>query len=91
MVASGPRQAVVTREQNGVQHLGQCYVNRVISGDIVPQGPNPRQQKIVRVSSHTDIGQIAKCNTPAFAINLASYCISADDLCYFDVEQVRRV
>ncbi len=90
-MAGGRRKPVVTCQQNGVQRFGQGDINGVIRGDIVAQRPNARQQKIMRVALHAKIAEIVECRAPAFGIDLASCCIFADDLCYFDVEQVRRV
>ncbi len=91
MMAGSACQTVVACKQHGVQHFGQGYVDSVIRGDVVPQRPNARQQKIVGVSLNTEVSKVVECHTPTFAIDLASCCIFADDLCHFDVEQVRRV
>ena len=43
-------EAAIAGQQRRIEHFRKRDVNRVVSREVVPQLPNPRQQDIVRIA-----------------------------------------
>jgi|GEM_PF-3637018 len=82
---------LIAREQRSVERFRKGHVDRIVSREIVPQIPDPRQKEIVRISAQGKIREVGKSRTAAFAIDLALCRISPDHLRDFDIEQMRHV
>ncbi len=82
---------LVARDQRGVKRFGESHINGVVCGEIVPQFPDARQQRAVRISAEGELKEIGECGTAAFLIDLVSCGIATNHLGYLDVEQVRRM
>jgi hypothetical protein len=52
------REPPVPRKQLSAKFFGKGDVGRIISGQIVTELPNPRQQNVVRVAGHSQVEQI---------------------------------
>ena len=91
VVAYRARQTSVSRHERCVERLGERDIDGVIRRQVVPEFPDARQQKAVRVSVQRKIREIVeRCPAPR-PIDLTGRCIATNDLRRLDVEQVRRV
>ena len=91
-VMTGRRgETVVACQQRGVERFGQRDIDSIIGREVIPQIPNARKKKIMRVTPQWKIRKIGERRAPAFTIDLAFCRIPADHLRDFDVEQIRRV
>ena len=84
-------QTPVARQKRCVQRLGQRDVNSVVCREVVPQRPDPRQQKIVRVTPYRKIGEVVQRRAPARVIDLPARGVTAENLRALDIDQMRRV
>lgn len=82
-------QAPVACQQWRIERFGKHNIGSVISGQIVRQFPNARQQNIMPVSSKRKIGQVGKGQPAAPGIDLAGGSVAPDHLRDFDIEQMR--
>jgi len=61
VVVSSPRQPCVAGQEGYVEELGQCDVSRVIGGDVVPELPDPRQQRLMLVADDAELCEACQC------------------------------
>jgi len=90
-MAGGCGQAAVARQQSGIERFGKRDIDRVVGRQIVPQIPNARQEKIMRIPQQRKVREIRKSNAATLAIDIAIRGIAPDHLRDFDIEQMRRV
>ncbi len=81
----------VAREQRRVERFREGDVDGVVGSEIVPQIPDTRQKEIVRIPAQRKVGQVGESRATTLAIDLASRRIPADDLRYFNIEQMGRM
>ena len=91
MVAGRGGETSVARQQRRVERFGEGDVDGVIRRKIVPQIPDARQKKLVRISMQRKVRKVGESRAAPFAIDLALRRIPADHLRDFDVEQMRCV
>ena len=91
MMASRSGETLVARKQRSVERFGKGDVDGIIGREIVPQIPDTRQKKIMRVSAEGKVSEVGESRAAAFAVDLALCRIPADDLRNFDIEQMRRM
>ena len=84
-------QPSVTCKQHGIKRFREGHIDSVIGCEVIPQIPSAYQKKIVRIPSNWKIREIGESLAAAPVINLARGCIPAEDLCHFDVNEMRRV
>ena len=91
MMTRGSSEALVAREQRRIERLGESDVDSIIGREIVPQLPDARQQKAVRIATQRKIGQVGERLSAALVVDLTGCRIAADHMGDFDVEQMRRM
>ena len=84
-------ETLVACQQRGIEHFGQGDIDGVIGYKVVPQIPNPRQKKAMRVALQWKVGKISERLAPALTIDFAFCRIPADHLRDLHVEQMRRM
>jgi len=89
--ARGPGETPIAREKRSVERFGERNVNGVVGGEVVPQLPNWRQQKIVRIPSQGKVRQVGERRGAAFPVDVAVRGLATDRLSDLDVEQMRGV
>jgi hypothetical protein len=90
-MTGGCGQTPVARQQGYVEHLGQRDIGGIIGRQIVPQSPNARQKKIVRIASQWKVRQIGEGQAAARVIDFAICGIPSKYLCDFHIKQMGRV
>ncbi len=84
-------QTLITCEQWSVERFRKGHIDGIVSREIVPQIPDPRQKKIVRISAQGKVRKVGESGAAAFATDLAVRRISPDHLRNFDIKQMRHV
>jgi len=84
-------QMLITREQRSVERFRKGHIDGIVSREIIPQIPDPRQKEIVRISAQGKVREVGESRAAAFAIDLSVRRISSDHLRDFDIEQMRHV
>ena len=84
-------QTLITCEQRSVKRFREGHIDGIVSREIVPQIPDPRQKEIVRISTQGKVREVGQSCAAAFAIDFAVRRISPDHLRDFDIEQMRHV
>src|SRR6266487_3156889 len=84
-------QPPVTCEQRGIKRFREGHIDSVIGCEAIPQIPDARQKKIVRIPSNWKIREVRESLAAALSIDIAGGCIPAENLCHFDINEMRRV
>jgi hypothetical protein len=91
MMAGCGGEAPVPCEHRDVERFRQSDIDGVIGREMVPQIPDPWQQKMVRIPVQGKVGKIGKSCPTTLPVDLAGRCIPPDDLRNFNIEQVGSV
>jgi hypothetical protein len=91
VVTRGGGDAAIAGEQRSVEDLGERHVNRIVRGECRTEHPDPRQEEIMRIAMERKVAKILKRFLPSLLRQCPVADIAAQDLGYFDVEEVRSV
>ena len=90
-MAGGSGQAPIAHQQSGIERFSKRDIDSVPGRQIVPQIPNARQEKIMRITQQGKVREVGKDNAAALAIDIAIRGVAPDHLSDFDIKQLRRV
>lgn len=91
-VATGRRsQPPIARQEHRVEGFGQRDIGRVIGGEVVSQGPYPRQEQPVRIALHGKVGEISQGGLTSITADIAMGGVTPDNLGDFDIQQMLRM
>ena len=88
MMTSRSGEALVPGEQRRGEGFGEGDVYSIIGRQIVAQFPDPRQKQVVRIPAEGEVDQIGERRASTIRIELAGRRIPANDLRYFDIDQM---
>ena len=91
MMAGGPGNARVARDQSRVERFRQRDIGGVIGRQIVSQLPYAGQQEIVPIAAQRKIGKVGQGRTAAGLVDLSLRGMAADHLGNFDIDQIGRM
>lgn len=89
--SSRDRKALIPREQSRIEHLRKRNIDGVIGRKVASKAPNAPQKKVMRITADGKVHKIGERRIAAFLIDFAGCDVAAEDLSYFDIEQMRRV
>jgi hypothetical protein len=81
----------IAGEQRSVEDLGERHVNRIVRGECRTELPDARKKEIMRIAIQREAAKILKRFLPSLLRQCPVADIAAQDLGYFDVEEVRCV
>lgn len=81
----------IMSEERRVEYFSQCNIHGIVSTEIVPQSPNPREEEVVGVPPDGKGEEVVEGSLSPVRIDLFCQCKSTDDLSDFDIEQIRRM
>jgi hypothetical protein len=91
MMSSRGCNAVVASKQLRLEHLCQCNVDGVVSRQVLPQFPNPRQQHVVGVAPQREILKSIDGVAATSGLDLAGCGLAPQHLGYLDIDQMGRM
>ena len=83
--------AAVASEERGVQNLGKRDVGGVVSRQVLPQFPTPRQQHVVGVAPQREILKSIDGVAATSGLDLAGCGLAPQHLGYLDIDQMGRM
>ena len=88
-MAGGAGQPAVARDQRRIQRFGEGDIDGVVGREIVPQVPNPGQQKHMRIAPDRQVGEIGQGLASAPVANLAGPGVTTENVGGFGIDEMR--
>src|SRR5215469_13442945 len=90
MPRSGGEMAI-PGQQSRSERFGESDIDGVVSRQVVPQLPNPRQQHVVLVTTQRKVLKRIESVPAASGIEFAGRFVAAQHLSNLEIDQMRRV
>ena len=85
------RHALVQSDKCGVEGERECDIGRVVCGEVRPETPNRREERLMRMVDDIQVGEVCEGFRSTLGGHVAERYVPAQDLGYLDGQEVRRV